>query len=91
METVLGKPLTDSEVQTVKAVLAGYTYHKEIANYLGISTTTVSGRLSAIFAKTGACNLADLVLMALGRKIGAVDLSDIAESVLREQPCKPNH
>lgn len=87
----LGKPLSQSEVDLIKAVLAGYTYHKEIAHYLGISTTTVSGRLSIIFTKTGAGNLADLVLMALGRKIGAVDLSDIAESVLREQPCKPNH
>lgn len=90
MQTLLGEPLSDSEVQTVKAVLAGYTYHKELASYLEIATTTASGRLSRIFAKTGAGNLADLVLMALGRKVSAVDLSDIAESVLRE-PCKPNH
>lgn len=89
METALGKRLIQSEIDTVKAILAGYTFHKEIAHHLGISTATVGGRLSVIFAKTGAGNLTDLVLMAVGFKIGAVDLSDIAESVLRES-CKPN-
>lgn len=81
METALGKRLSQSEIETVKTILAGYTFHKEIADHLGISPATVGGRLSIIFAKTGAGNIADLVLMAVGRKIGAVDLSDIAESV----------
>lgn len=73
----LGKPLTRGELAVLKVVLDGHTTSVQAATALGVTVRTVRTHLTHIYAKTGADNLAALVLMALGRKLCAVDLSDI--------------
>lgn len=63
-----GKPLTRREQDVVQAVLAGCTTRQTIGAHLTVSYRTANAHLWRIYAKTGAINLADLVLMAVGRK-----------------------
>lgn len=72
-----GKPLTGREVEVVGAILAGHTTNQQIAQRLVVTRKTTQTHLGNIYAKTGAQNHADLILMALGRKACAVDLSNI--------------
>lgn len=72
-----GKPLTRREVEIIAAILAGHTTNEQIGATLVIARKTVQTHLGNIYAKTSAQNHADLILMALGRKVGAVDLSNI--------------
>ena len=61
----------------VSAILAGNTTNEGIGALLVITRKTVQTHLYHIYAKTGAANHADIILMALGRKACAVDLSGI--------------
>lgn len=70
-----GAPLTEREIDVLRAVLAGHTYRKEIAAALVLEVRTVDCHLYSIFGKTGAGNMTDLVLMAWGRKGCPLDLS----------------
>lgn len=72
-----GEPLTDREADVLRAILAGHTYRKEIARHLVVEKRTVDAHVYSIFIKTGAGNMADLVLMALGRKPCPIDLTNI--------------
>jgi len=63
-----GHPLTAREAEVITAVLAGHVTRGGIAEALGIAERTVHTHMENIYAKTGAINLTDLVLMALGRK-----------------------
>ncbi len=72
-----GKPLTAREIQVIGAILAGYTTNERIGSVLVIARKTVQAHLGNIYAKTGADDKADLVLMVLGRKACAVDLTCI--------------
>lgn len=74
---MISEELTDREKDVVRALLAGYTCRSEIARRLTISQRTADSHINAIYAKTGAVNMADLVLMALGRKPCPVDFSDV--------------
>lgn len=71
----LGLSLSGRETQIVKLILAGHTTRSSIAPPLSISERTVHHHLFHIYAKTGAINMTDLVLMAMGRKSCAVDMS----------------
>lgn len=72
-----GKPLTRRETQVVAVILAGDTTNERIGAALVITTKTVQTHLFHIYAKTGAADKADLILMVMGRKACAVDLSNI--------------
>lgn len=72
-----GKPLTKREIEVVAVILAGHTTDQRIGEILTIANKTVRAHMCHICSKTGAANKADLILMALGRKAGAVDLSNI--------------
>lgn len=74
---VAGARLTTREIAVIEALLQGCVTYKQLAGALEISPRTVQTHLCAIFAKTGAVSLADLVLMAVGRKTCAVDLSEV--------------
>jgi DNA-binding CsgD family transcriptional regulator len=71
-----GKPLTEREGDTVRAVLAGHTTRQTIGAAMTVTYRTANAHLWRIYAKTGAHNMADLVLMAVGRKPCDVDLSE---------------
>jgi DNA-binding CsgD family transcriptional regulator len=73
---LLGQPLTRRERDVVRAVLAGAVTEKDLGQALSLEGSTVRAHLYHIFTKTGAINLADLVLMAVGRKPSVVDLGD---------------
>lgn len=73
----LGTPLTRRELDVVRSLLAGHVTTADMGKALGIDARTVESHLTHIYAKSGAINLADLMLMALGRKPSAVDF-DIA-------------
>lgn len=73
-----GKRLTRREVEIIVAILAGHTTNEQIGATLVIARKTVQTHLGNIYAKTGSTDKADLILMALGRKACAVDLSNIA-------------
>ena len=75
MQNLLGKPLSDREHEVTQAILAGCTTKAMLAARLGIAGGTVGSHLTRIFAKTGAVNLADLILMAWGRKACVIDLN----------------
>lgn len=75
MQNLLGKPLSDREHEVTQAILAGCTTKALLAARLEIAGGTVGSHLTRIFAKTGAVNLADLILMAWGRKACAIDLN----------------
>lgn len=75
----LGLSLTEREVEIIKLILAGYTTRADIAPPLSIAERTVHHHLFHIYAKTGAVNMADLVLMAVGRKSCAVDMSEFRQ------------
>lgn len=66
--TLYGKPLSRREGDAVRAVLAGCTTRQAVADHLTVSYGTASAHLWRVFAKTGAYNMADVVLMAVGRK-----------------------
>ena len=75
--------LTRSELRIVRAILAGNTSTTELVAALPaptsgkgrISKRTIQTHLANIYAKTGAFNKADLVLMALGGKPCEIDLA----------------
>lgn len=71
---LLGEPLSARERDTVTALLAGHVTAKAIGCALSLTESTVRAHLYHIYAKAGAINLADLVLMATGRKASAVEL-----------------
>lgn len=72
-----GLPLTPREREVVATLLAGHVTRGGIAETLGLAERTVNTHLEHIYAKAGAINMVDLVLMALGRKASAVDFSEI--------------
>ena len=74
--TLHGKPLTQREGDVVQAILAGCTTRQTIGVHLTVSYRTASAHLWRIYSKTGAGNMADLALMAVGRKPCPVDLSE---------------
>lgn len=62
----LGLPLTAREAETVLAIMAGRITAKSIASALAVSKSSVDGYLYRIYAKSGADNMAHLVLMMTG-------------------------
>ncbi len=54
--------LTHRECEIARAYASGQTY-KEIGRYCGISPSTVSNHLTAIFKKLGICDKAELALL----------------------------
>lgn len=66
--------LTKTEIYIIRAILAGHTTAKAIGEFFEISPRTLQSHLSHIYIKTGAENKTDLVLMALGRKQGLIDV-----------------
>lgn len=60
--------LTEREIQVLR-LLAQQKTAKEIADELFIATRTVEGHKNSLFAKTGAKNLAGLVLFAIQQKL----------------------
>lgn len=76
--TLAGKPLTPSELRVLGALLAGHVTRHSIADALNISHRTVGTHIDRIIRKAGAINTTDLVLMALGRKPGLLDFSEVA-------------
>jgi len=62
----LGLPLLPREADAVLAIMAGHTTAKDIGRHLCISPTTVNNYFYFIFRKTGAGNVADIVLMMTG-------------------------
>lgn len=71
---LLGEPLSPRERDTVAALLAGNTTAKQLGRALSLTGSTVRAHLYRIYAKAGAVNMTDLVLMAVGRKSSVVDL-----------------
>jgi len=64
----LGEPLTDREIEIVHLILAGHVTQTQLRQRLNISERTVQSHLYHIYAKTGAVNMVELVLMAAGYK-----------------------
>lgn len=62
----LGWPLTERERTVVLALMEGHTCAKELARALSLSHSSVSNYLYRIYAKSGALNMAHLVLMMTG-------------------------
>lgn len=77
----IGTPLTDRELQIVGTILDGNTTYVQIAAVLVLSVRTVQTHLQNIYAKCGANNMTDVVLMCLGRRRCAVDLSGVMKKV----------
>lgn len=77
LRSLRGKPLTRREREVVRAILAGHTTHAALGEALTISYGTVRSHVWRLLAKTGAVNMADLILMTLGRKACPVDFSGI--------------
>jgi len=71
-----GKPLTEREGDTLRAILAGCTTRHAIATEMIVTHGTAAAHVWRLYSKTGAHNMADLVLMAVGRKPCVVDLSE---------------
>lgn len=67
--------LSKSEIGIIRAILAGHTSAQDLAEALGVNTRTIQSHLNNIYKKTGAYNKTDLLLMALGRKSGAIDVA----------------
>lgn len=61
-----GRSLTRRQTEVLLLVMAGHTYLNDIARKLTISRSATAGHISTIYAKTGANNLTDLVLMLYG-------------------------
>lgn len=70
--------LTPTEWRVVAAILDGHTTHRAIAAAIVAEESTAGQHLLHIYRKTGAGNMTDLVLMAVGRKRGLVDFSAVA-------------
>lgn len=68
-----GERLTTRELEVVACILRGVTRHEDIAKELVIERKTVTCHLSAIYAKAGARNMADLAMMALRHLPSPVD------------------
>lgn len=66
--TLYGKPLSRREGDVIRAILAGCTTRQAIGAQMTVTFRTANAHLWRIYAKTGAHNMADLVLMAMGRK-----------------------
>ena len=66
--------LTPTELQLVRAILAGHTTSDQLAGCLIVSQRTIQGYLGSIYKKLGACNKADVILMAQGGKDCNIDL-----------------
>lgn len=62
----LGLPLTARETQVVLAVMAGHTTAKSLADAIKRAEATCNNYLYQIYAKSGAVNMAQLVLMMTG-------------------------
>lgn len=62
----LGLPLTEREVEVVLAVMDGTTTGKDLAARLDLSSATIGNYLHQAYAKSGAHNMAHLVLMMTG-------------------------
>lgn len=62
----LGLPLTEREIEVVLAVMEGHTTAKELSRAVGIAQPTVNNYLYQIYGKSGARNLAQVVLMMTG-------------------------
>lgn len=56
-------PLLRGEVKLLKAVLAGNVTYRLLGTAMGRSPRYIGQQLTRIYEKTGAINLADLVLM----------------------------
>lgn len=70
--------LTPAEWRVVAAILAGHTTHRTIAAAIATEESTAGQHLMHIYRKTGAGNMTDLVLMAVGRKRSLIDFSSVA-------------
>lgn len=70
--------LTPAEWRVVAAILAGHTTHRAIAVAITTEESTAGQHLLHIYRKTGAANMTDLVLMAVGRKRSLIDFSEVA-------------
>jgi DNA-binding CsgD family transcriptional regulator len=66
--------LLPGELRVVCAILAGHTTRNRLAAHLIISKKTVQGHLYRIYSKTGAVNMTELVLMAVGHLPCMIDL-----------------
>lgn len=77
LRTLRGKPLTRREREVLNTILAGHTTYIEIGRALTISHGTVRSHVWRLLAKTGAVNMAELVLMALGHKPCPIDFRGI--------------
>jgi DNA-binding CsgD family transcriptional regulator len=67
--------LSGAQLRIVKAIFAGHTTSKTLAEHLSVTERTVQSQLRDIFAKTGARNKVDLLLMALVYMPCEIDLA----------------
>ena len=62
----LGLPLVQREIQVALAIMDGHTTAKALAAALSLSQASVNNYIYRLYAKTGAVNVAQLVLMMTG-------------------------
>lgn len=62
----LGLLLTQREMSVVLAIMEGHTCAKALAAALGLSHSSANNYLYRVYAKSGAVNMAHLVLMITG-------------------------
>ena len=60
------RALTKGEIEIVLAIMAGHTTGQELATATDISKATAYGYLHKIYFKSGAINMAQVVLMMTG-------------------------
>lgn len=66
--------LTATEMFILRAILAGHTTERDLCQHLNFNPRTLQSHITNMFNKTGAENKVDLVLMALGKKQGSIDV-----------------
>lgn len=64
--TAMTAKLTLKESEMIVTILRGYTTAEAIAAQMGITVRTARTHLANIYAKVGAANKTELVLMAMG-------------------------
>lgn len=62
----LGLPLNRRETEIVLAIMEGHTAAKALAAAVGLSQSSINACLYRVYAKSGANNIAHLVLMIAG-------------------------
>lgn len=69
--------LTPSEIEAIRAVLAGHTTDAKLCTVLNLKRSSLATHFNRIYRKCGVVNRVELVLMCLGR----IDAPDFVRAI----------